>query len=463
MGAAPTSATGPGGAGVWAGAVAVVGLGYVGLPLARLMFDAGASVIGIDTDPAKVDDLRAGRCYLRHLGDGFVRPMSAAWGRAGEARFCATTDAAAVRHAEAVIVCVPTPLGGPGHETEPDLSYVEGTCRAISPHLRPGALVVLESTSYPGTTRRVAGPLLERWAGPGGQEHTRVCGQPGGFYLAFSPERVDPGRTDIGLGDVPKLVGGVDAQSGARAEALYRRAFARVVGVSSAEVAEAAKLLENVFRAVNIALVNEMKLVLEAMGIDVWEVIAAAATKPYGFMPFYPGPGWGGHCIPIDPFYLAYAARRAGVQSRFVELAGQINAQMPAVVVGAVAGALGVRGVGLGGARVLVLGLAYKPDIDDVRESPAHPIIDGLRRGGAAVWYHDPHVPRTHRQRRGDLGMESVALTARELAGYDAVVVVTAHRAIDWALVARHARLVIDTRDALRPWAQEMGDRLVRA
>lgn len=447
----------------WAGAVAVVGLGYVGLPLARLMFDAGVPVIGIDTDPEKVADLRAGRCYLRHLGDGFVRPMSQALGEAGVGRFHATTEAGAVRHADAVIVCVPTPLGGPGGQTEPDLSYVEGTCRAISPHLRAGALVVIESTSYPGTTRGVAGPLLERWTDSGGEERTRVCGDPGGFYLAFSPERVDPGRTDIVLGEVPKLVGGVDAASGDRARAMYGRAFRRVVGVSSAEVAEAAKLLENVFRAVNIALVNEMKLVLTAMGIDVWEVIAAAATKPYGFMPFYPGPGWGGHCIPIDPYYLSYAARRAGVESRFVELAGEINARMPAEVVGAVAGALGSRGVGLAGARVLVLGLAYKPDIDDVRESPAHPIIEGLRRGGAGVWYHDPHVPRTHRQRRGDLGMESVALTGEGVAGYDAVVVVTAHRAIDWGLVAARARLVIDTRDAMRPWARVMGDRLVRA
>lgn len=421
--------------------VAVIGLGYVGLPLARVFVDAGFRVIGLDTDPAKIESLSRGRCYLKHLGRNFVRQMNAT------GRFAATGDPRALRAADAVLICVPTPLGP---HMEPDLSYVEQTADDVGAHLKRGALVVLESTSYPGTTRGVVLPRLE--AGGKG----RACGSARGFYLASSPEREDPGRRDFTTRTIPKLVGGVDRASGEVAAALYAAAFQTVVPVESAEVAEAAKILENTYRAVNIALVNEMKVLLTAMGIDVWSVIAAASTKPFGFAPFYPGPGLGGHCIPIDPYYLTWKAREVGLPTRFVELAGEINHAMPDYVVTRVVEALnerggaGGRGRAVRGSRVLVLGLAYKPDIDDVRESPSFEIIHRLREMGARVDYNDPLVPRTHRMRRHDLKMSSVALTAASLRRYDAVVVSTAHSAYDWAFIARHARLVVDTRNALR-------------
>jgi UDP-N-acetyl-D-glucosamine dehydrogenase len=421
--------------------VAVIGLGYVGLPLARVFVDAGFRVIGLDTDPAKIESLSRGRCYLKHLGRNFVRQMNAT------GRFVATGDPRALRAADAVLICVPTPLGP---HMEPDLSYVEQTADDVGAHLKRGALVVLESTSYPGTTRGVVLPRLE--AGGKG----RACGSARGFYLASSPEREDPGRRDFTTRTIPKLVGGVDRASGEVAAALYAAAFQTVVPVESAEVAEAAKILENTYRAVNIALVNEMKVLLTAMGIDVWSVIAAASTKPFGFAPFYPGPGLGGHCIPIDPYYLTWKAREVGLPTRFVELAGEINHAMPDYVVTRVVEALnerggaGGRGRAVRGSRVLVLGLAYKPDIDDVRESPSFEIIQRLREMGARVDYNDPLVPRTHRMRRHDLKMSSVALTAASLRRYDAVVVSTAHSAYDWAFIARHARLVVDTRNALR-------------
>ncbi len=421
--------------------VAVIGLGYVGLPLARVFVDAGFRVIGLDTDPAKIQSLSRGRCYLRHLGRDFVRQMNAT------GRFAATGDPRALRAADAVLICVPTPLGP---HMEPDLSYVEQTADDVGANLKRGALVVLESTSYPGTTRGVVLPRLE------GGRKGRACGSPRGFYLASSPEREDPGRRDFTTRTIPKLVGGVDRASGEVAAALYAAAFQTVVPVESAEVAEAAKILENTYRAVNIALVNEMKVLLTAMGIDVWSVVAAASTKPFGFAPFYPGPGLGGHCIPIDPYYLTWKAREVGLPTRFVELAGEINHAMPDYVVTRLVEALndrggaGGRGRAVRGSRVLVLGLAYKPDIDDVRESPSFEIIQRLRDLGARVDYNDPLVPRTHRMRRHDLKMSSVALTAASLRRYDAVVVSTAHSAYDWAFIARHARLVVDTRNALR-------------
>ncbi|MBX3405365.1 MAG: nucleotide sugar dehydrogenase [Phycisphaeraceae bacterium] len=418
--------------------IAIIGLGYVGLPLARVFVDAGFRVIGVDTDPAKIGALARGECYLKHLGRNFVREMNAT------RRFEATGDARALRAADAVLICVPTPLGP---HMEPDLSYVERTAEDIGANLKRGALVVLESTSYPGTTRDVVLPRLER---SGGRGKPRVCGSPRGFYLASSPEREDPGRRDFTTRTIPKLVGGVDRASGEIAAALYAAAFETVVPVESAEVAEAAKILENTYRAVNIALVNEMKVLLTAMGIDVWSVVAAAGTKPFGFAPFYPGPGLGGHCIPIDPYYLTWKAREVGLPTRFVELAGEINHAMPDYVVMRVVEALNARGRAVRGARVLVLGLAYKPDIDDVRESPSFEIIQRLREMGARVDYNDPLVPRTHRMRRHDLKMTSVALTAAALKGYDAVVVSTAHSVYDWGMIARHARLVIDTRNALR-------------
>lgn len=422
--------------------IAIIGLGYVGLPLARVFVDAGFRVIGVDTDPAKIESLTKGKCYLKHLGRGFVREMKET------GRFAATGDARSLRAADAVLICVPTPLGP---HMEPDLSYVEQTADDVAANLKRGALVVLESTSYPGTTRDVVLPRLEA-----GGRKGRACGSAKGFFLASSPEREDPGRRDYTTRTIPKLVGGVDRASGEIAAALYAAAFETVVSVESAEVAEAAKILENTYRAVNIAFVNEMKVLLTAMGIDVWKVVAAASTKPFGFAPFYPGPGLGGHCIPIDPYYLTWKAREVGLPTRFVELAGEINHAMPDYVVTRVVEALndrggaGGRGRAVRGARVLVLGLAYKPDIDDVRESPSFEIIQRLREMGARVDYHDPLVPRTHRMRRHDLKMTSVEISAASLKRYDAVVVSTAHSSYDWKMIARHARLVVDTRNALR-------------
>ena len=415
--------------------VAVIGLGYVGLPLARAFVDAGLRVIGLDIDPAKIAALNRGENYLKHLGTKLSAEMLAT------GRFEASAEFSRLRDSDAVIICVPTPLDA---DNRPDLSYVAQTSRTIAEHLRKGALVVLESTSYPGTTREVVLPVL---AAAG-----RRCGQDDGFYLAFSPEREDPGRRDYSTATIPKLVGGIDAQSGALAAALYRYAIRTVVPVSTAEVAEAAKILENTYRAVNIALVNELKVLLDAMNINVWEVIDAAKTKPFGFQAFYPGPGLGGHCIPIDPFYLSWKAAQIGQRTRFIELAGEINHRMPGYVVERTEQAMTARSRTLQGARVLVLGLAYKPDIDDVRESPSFELIELLRDRGAAVDYNDPHVPATHQMRRYDLKMNSIPLSPSMLAGYDAVVVSTAHAAYDWAMIGDHARLIVDTRNALKDY-----------
>ncbi|HMN41705.1 MAG TPA: nucleotide sugar dehydrogenase [Phycisphaerales bacterium] len=426
-----------------AAVVGVVGLGYVGLPLARVFVDAGFRVLGFDVDPAKITALGRGESYLKHLGPRLAEEMNAT------GRFAATADCSRLGEADAVLICVPTPLGSGGKGTDPDLSYVERTARDIAATLRAGQLVVLESTTYPGTTREVVLPIL---AATG-----LACGVPGGFMLAFSPEREDPGRVGVTTAEIPKVVGGVDAASGEAAAALYAKAFATVVPVASAEVAEAAKILENTYRAVNIALVNELKVLFEKMGIDVWAVIEAAKTKPFGFQAFYPGPGLGGHCIPIDPFYLAWKARQIGMPTRFIELAGEINHAMPGHVVERLAGALKERGKSVKGARVLVLGLAYKPDIDDVRESPSFEIIEGLRDLGASVDYNDPHVARTHQMRKYDLKMESVELSAGMLRGYDAVVISTAHRAYDWEMIGKNARLIVDTRNAMREWRGDRG------
>ncbi|MFN7021211.1 MAG: nucleotide sugar dehydrogenase [Phycisphaerales bacterium] len=425
--------------------VGVVALGYVGLPVARAFHDAGFRVLGFDVDAAKIERLLRGENYLRHLGEAFVAEMTAT------GRFSATSDFSRLGEADAVIVCVPTPLG---KHLEPDLSFIERSADDIARTLRPGQLVVLESTSYPRTTREVVLPRLERTG--------LRCGRPDGFCLAFSPEREDPGRKDHTTVTIPKLVGGIDAESGRLAAALYGAAFRTVVPVSSAEVAEAAKILENTYRAVNIALVNELKVLLTEMGIDVWEVIEAAKTKPFGFQAFYPGPGLGGHCIPIDPYYLTWKAREVGLRTRFIELAGEVNHSMPGYVVSRLVHALNERGRAVKGSRVLVLGLAYKPDIDDVRESPSFELIEKLRELGAQVDYNDPHVERTHQMRNYDLRMSSVPLSADSLAAYDAVVVSTAHSAYDWSLVGRSSRLIIDTRNALGGYA---GDRshIVRA
>jgi len=408
--------------------VGVVGLGHVGLPVATSMLDAGFAVIGFDIDREVVE-----RWSDRAPGDG-----AAASDERRTVRWQASTDLSLLSEADAILLCVPTPLG---EDDQPDLSHVEAAAAAVAGRLRPGQLVVLESTTWPGTTREVLLPRLERTGLTSGVE----------IFVAYSPARVDPGRTEPGPGDIPRLVGGVDAASGEAATRLYAAALAHVVPVSSAEVAEAAKLLENVYRAVNIALVNEMKLVLGAMGIDVHEVIDAAATKPFGFQPFRPGPGWGGHCIPIDPFYLAWKADQSGTQARFVELAGRINRAMPDHVITKLREALAERGTELSGARVLVVGLAYKPDIADVRESPSLQLIGRLLAAGAQADYHDPHVPAMEASRSPALpSMGSVPLDESSLRGYDAVLIATDHRSVDYDLIGRSAKLVVDTRGVMR-------------
>ncbi len=410
--------------------IGVVGMGYVGLPLALAAGGAGFAVLGFDVDPAKVALLNTGRSPLEHLGDAPIAAL-----RCG-GRFAVTADFARLAEVEVIVICVPTPLG---RHREPDLSFVENTARTIAGHLRPGRLVILESTTYPGTTREIVKPILETSGLRSGED----------FFLAYSPEREDPGNRDFTTSRIPRLVGGDGAAARDLACAFYGRFVERVVPVSSPEVAEAAKLVENVFRAVNIALVNELKTVFHRMGIDVFEVIEAAATKPFGYMPFWPGPGLGGHCIPIDPFYLTWRAREFGIATKFVELAGEINTMMPEYVVGRLAEELDRRfGRGLNGSRILLLGVAYKKNVDDTRESPALAIWKRLRDRGAVVSYHDPHVPEVPETREhADLaGIPSVPLTAEILAGSDAVLIVTDHDAVDYRLVRDHARLVVDTR-----------------
>lgn len=417
--------------------VGVLGLGYVGLPLCRAFWEAGVRVLGFDTDPDKIASLERGEGYLKHFGEDFVRDM------ARSDRFSSTADMGRLGEPDVVLICVPTPLS---EHLQPDLSYVEGSAEAIGRALRAGQLVVLESTTYPGTTREVVQPRLEA----GGLR----CGED--FLLAYSPEREDPGRKDHTTRSTPKLVGGVDERAGEVAAALYELAIAKVVRVSSAEVAEGAKLLENIYRAVNIALVNEMKVVLDAMHVDVWEVIEAASTKPFGFQAFYPGPGLGGHCIPIDPFYLVHKAREVGKSSRFIELAGEVNRDMPDYVVQRTAWALNERSKPVKGSRILILGLAYKPNVDDCRESPSFALIDRLAALGAHVDYSDPHVPVMPRVRRYDFEMRSVELTTDALGSYDCLIVATDHDAYDWEHLVEHAPLVVDTRNAV---AKRLGGR----
>lgn len=413
--------------------VGIIGLGYVGLPLALAFAESGYRVLGFDVDRAKVEALRRGECYIRHLdADRVSRAVASG-------ALTAVEGFDRLGEPDAVLICVPTPLG-PHHE--PDLSYVDGTAEQIVQRLRPGQLVILESTTYPGTTEERLRPHLEG----GGL----VCGTD--FFLAFSPEREDPGNPNFGTTDIPKVIGGCDAASGDLAEALYRPVFSGTVRVASPRVAEASKLTENIFRAVNIALVNELKTVYDAMDVDVWEVLDAAATKPFGFMRFTPGPGWGGHCIPVDPFYLSWQARAHGLRARFIELAGEVNREMPAYVVQKLRDALDARGKATRGSRILMLGLAYKPDIDDPRESPAFEVLDRLRSLGAKVEYHDPHIPIAPSMRTWpDLpALESVALDETILSTVDAVLVVTNHQAVDYELVRRHAPLVVDTRGVYR-------------
>ena len=410
--------------------VGIVGLGYVGLPLAGAFNDAGFPVLGFDVDQHKVDFLERGENYLKHLGDEFTRKL------ADSDLFQATSDPKRLADADAILLCVPTPLGA---HSEPDLSYVLDSTRLVAKVLRAGQLVVLESTTYPGTTRDEMLPILEA----GGLR----CGTD--FFAAYSPEREDPGRAGMTTSTIPKLVGGIDEISGDLAMALYEKVITQMHRVPSAEVAEAAKLLENIYRAVNIALVNELKVVLTQMNVDVWEVVKAASTKPFGFQAFYPGPGLGGHCIPIDPFYLTWKAKEIGHHTKFIELAGEINSGMPHYVVDRVAGALNDEKKALRGSKVFVIGIAYKPDIDDIRESPAAEIVELLQSAGADVSYHDPHVPSFPSMRHYQIALDSVALDATNLKAADCVLIVTDHNAIDYDLIGQHAGLVVDTRNAM--------------
>jgi UDP-N-acetyl-D-glucosamine dehydrogenase len=411
--------------------VAVVGLGYVGLPLAEAFAAAGFPVIGFDTDPEKIKKLKTGQSYIHHIPRERIVELL----RSGD--FEPTSEASCFRSADAIVICVPTPLT---EAREPDLSYITGTGETLAPHLRPGQLVVLESSTFPGTTDDVLRPLLEASGLKAGRH----------FFLAYSPEREDPGDPRHSARVTPKVVGAADTASRELACALYAPAVAGVVPVSSARVAEACKILENTYRAVNIALVNELKVVFAAMGVDVWEVIEAARTKPFGFQAFYPGPGLGGHCIPIDPFYLTWAARRHGLNTRFIELAGEVNTAMPQRVVSRVAEALNAQGKAVKGSRVCVLGVAYKRDVDDPRESPAFPILEGLERLGAHVSYNDPYVPRLPAMRHHSIRLDSQELTAEFLQAQDCVVVVTDHSRYDFGWIAQHAPLVVDTRNAAR-------------
>jgi UDP-N-acetyl-D-glucosamine dehydrogenase len=413
--------------------IAIVGLGYVGLPLSLQFAWSGVHVLGIDIDPGKVDTLNEGRSYIKHITAEAVATQVKAH------RFTAATDFARVNETQAIIICVPTPLN---KNREPDISFILQTGRAIAPHLRPGTLVVLESTTYPGTTDEDLRSVLEAVSGLRAGEH---------FHLAFSPEREDPANPASKVGEVPKLVGGLTPACLKRAVELYSRAIKTVVPVSSCRVAEAAKLLENIFRSVNIALVNELKLVYGAMGIDIWEVIEAAKTKPFGFMAFYPGPGLGGHCIPIDPFYLTWKAREFERNTRFIELAGEINTSMPVHVVERVGEALNSARKPLNGSRVLVIGLAYKPNVDDERESPSYRIMELLKERGCEVGFYDPHVPfiRPTRAHPEWAGTKSVAWSQSVIAGFDAVVIATAHACINYQELADWARCIVDTRNAM--------------
>ena len=410
--------------------VGIMGMGYVGLPLVRTFANAGFRCLGFDIDPAKVRMLNAGKSYIKHIPNSMIEGLLRA------KRFRATANFKELRKPDAIVICVPTPLS---KSRDPDMSYVESTARAVAKTLRRGQLVVLESTTYPGTTRELVKPILES----GGK---LKAGRD--FFLAFSPEREDPGRKDYSTETIPKVVGGLDAKSRRLAVALYSGAISRVVPVSTCEIAEAAKIVENVYRCVNIAMVNELKVLFDKMGIDVWEVINAAKTKPFGFSAFYPGPGLGGHCIPIDPFYLTWKARQYGEPTRFIELAGEINTAMPEYVVNKLSEALNKRRKPLSGSRILVLGLAYKKDVDDLRESPSIELIELLRHQGAKVDYNDPHIPRTHRGREHDLGLKSVPLSPQSLKRYDAVLISTDHSAYDYDMIVRHSKLVVDSRNA---------------
>lgn len=421
----------------------VIGLGYVGLPLAQHLCEAGYRVLAFDIDEKKIRTLENGQSYISHIPAEWI-------GREIEAgKLTPTADFSRLAEADCISICVPTPLN---KNREPDLQYIEATTEAIGACLRPGQLIVLESTTYPGTTKELVLPILERSGLKVGQD----------FWLAFSPEREDPGNRRFNISTIPKVVGGVTPECTALASEYYGRIFKQVIPVKDASTAELSKLLENVYRSVNIALVNELKMLCDRMDLDIWEVIDAAATKPFGFMPFYPGPGLGGHCIPIDPFYLSWKAREFDFSARFIELSAEINTSMPKYVVTRVMEALNVRGKTLKGARVLLLGAAYKKDIDDMRESPSIRLIELLQERGALVDYNDPHVPRIVPGRHHGISMESTELSAKGLQEYDCVLVSTAHSCYDFDFVVAHSKLVVDTRNATRD-VKDNRDRIVKA
>jgi len=412
--------------------VGVIGLGYVGLPLVRIFLQKGFEVVGFDIDKRKVDWLNQGKSYILHVRAEELKPYL------DQGKFRATADFSELAEMDAILICVPTPLDA---HRNPDLTFVIQTTETIARYLRPGQLVVLESTTYPGTTDEEMLPILARTGLKVGED----------FYLAYSPERENPGDKNFSTEKIPKVVGGLTRNCLEVARALYDEVVVKTVPVSSTRVAEATKLLENIFRSVNIAMVNEMKMIFDRLGIDIWEVIEAASTKPFGFMPFYPGPGYGGHCIPVDPFYLTWKAKEVDFPTKFIELAGEINTRMPYYVVDRTIEALNARGKAINGAKILVLGVAYKKDVDDQRESPALKIISLFMKRGARVSYHDPYVPHSFGHREyPDLDLKSVPLTARRLRQSDAVVIATDHSVIDYDWVARNSPLVIDTRNAIK-------------
>ena len=408
----------------------VIGLGYVGLPLVELFAKAGFRIMGFDIDPVKIQKLNAGQSYIGHIDSARIAALNA------EGKFEATTDFSRLAEVDAILICVPTPLG---EHREPDLGPVIKTGEAIGKNIQPGQIVILESTTYPGTTRDVLRPELEASGLKAGVD----------FFLAYSPEREDPGNAKYTVGSIPKVVGGMGPASAALAQALYARIVVDVIPTSSTEVAEACKILENTYRAVNIALVNELKVLFDRIGIDVWEVIDAAKTKPFGFQAFYPGPGLGGHCLPIDPFYLSWLARKHAMPTRFIELAGEVNRRMPLYVIDRLTAALNDQGLPVRGSKILLLGVAYKKDVDDQRESSSYVLMELLLERGAVLNYNDPHIPVLPKTREHDLPLlESQHLTPELLAAQDAVLIATDHSSYDYDLIVRHAKLVVDTRNA---------------
>ncbi|MGH7951915.1 MAG: nucleotide sugar dehydrogenase [Limisphaerales bacterium] len=427
--------------------IAIIGLGYVGLPLCLQFARSGVNVLGLDIDAKKIRALNAGRSYIKHIPSGEITRFV----RAGN--FFASTDFEKIKNVEAVLICVPTPLK---KKRKPDLSFVLKTGKSIAPHLQKGMLVVLESTTYPGTTENELREVLEHGSGlHAGRD----------FHLAYSPEREDPGNLKNKVSEIPKVIGGLTPACLEKAKTIYGKAIHKLVPVSNCRTAEAAKLLENIFRSVNIALVNELKTVYGAMNIDIWEVIAAAKTKPFGFMPFYPGPGLGGHCIPIDPFYLAWRARQFGQETRFVELAGEINTAMPKKIIARTGEALASQKKSLRGAKILILGLAYKANVDDDRESPSYVLMDLLKARGAKVFYFDPHIPviRPSREHSHWTGTKSVPWNQKMISSFDAVLIATAHDAINFYELAEWSQLILDTRNAMAAAGIKMSGKIWKA